>query len=182
MATETAALERRVRDMDERNVKLQATMSDAIAENEMLRQTVRAMQRGSVSRGSAASGLELGEAGASTAESRLAELREDFDELSQENWELLQENERAGAELAQLRDERGALDAAYSELVRHCESLQDKIENLEQVFTMGGEPALRGDSRPATGSDWGLGFAPTPRSANDAADLLLRKAGAILTD
>lgn len=37
-------------------------------------------------------------------------------ELSQENWELLQENERAGVELALLREERGALDSAYAEV------------------------------------------------------------------
>ena len=41
-----------------------------------------------------------------------------FSELSQENWELLQENERAGAELALMRDERAALDAAYAEVGR----------------------------------------------------------------
>ena len=37
-------------------------------------------------------------------------------ELSQENWELLQENERAGTELALMREERAALDSAYSQV------------------------------------------------------------------
>merc|ERR1719230_192154 len=45
LATETAALERRVREMDDQNIQLQRMLDDAVAENEMLRQTVRAMQR-----------------------------------------------------------------------------------------------------------------------------------------
>lgn len=143
-------------------------------------------------------------------------------ELSQENWELLQENERAGVELALLREERGALDTAYAEvrtapkhgialvvlcqsvqltatpvvcitlivqLSRHSEGLQNKIENLEQVFTTGDEYAQQ--QRPMTGSDWGMLSNPaTPRAgvgggrkhreaaADDAADALLRRAGA----
>lgn len=44
-------------------------------------------------------------------------------ELSQENWELLQENERAGAELALMREERAALDSAYAEVGRTLDAL-----------------------------------------------------------
>eukprot|EP01043_Picozoa_sp_COSAG02_P090610 COSAG02_NODE_27440_length_609_cov_1.507843_2_plen_126_part_01 len=45
LATETAALERRVRETEDQNVQLQALLDDAVAENEVLRHTVRAMQR-----------------------------------------------------------------------------------------------------------------------------------------
>ena len=93
LATETAALERRMRDVDDQNLQLQATLDDALAENDMLRQTVRAMQRagsaGSRSRddggGSKVGAGRTGSTGAvqtegmSSAESRLAELREDFE-------------------------------------------------------------------------------------------------------
>ena len=93
LATETAALERRMRDVDDQNLQLQATLDDAVAENEMLRQTVRAMQRGGggsagTQRSSTsndgkrtprASANAVHTEGMSSAESRLAELREDFE-------------------------------------------------------------------------------------------------------
>jgi len=210
LATETAALERRVRETDNQNIRLQRMLDDAVAENEVLRQTVRAMQRaesaGSLdsskmksSRGASTGAVQP--SGSSSAESRLAELREDFDELSQENWELLQENERAGTELALLREERGALDSAYAELSQHCEALEQKIENLEEVFTTS-EAQEHGHvsnlpTRPMSGSDWGLlgqstnhpatpiagraSMRPGPQRGETvvdaAADALLRQAG-----
>lgn len=85
LATETAALERRVRETEDQNVQLQTLLDDAVAENEMLRHTVRAMQRaesaGDSTRIRSGRGTSVVQAGGggSSAESRLAELREDFE-------------------------------------------------------------------------------------------------------
>ena len=91
LATETAALERRVRETEDQNVQLQALLDDAVAENEVLRHTVRAMQRaesaGSAGRDSTkirsgrgvSTSVVQADGGGSSAESRLAELREDFE-------------------------------------------------------------------------------------------------------
>ena len=83
---------------------------------------------------------------------------------------------------------------SIAQLSRHSEGLQQKIENLEQVFTTGDEYAAvaQHQRRPMTGSDWGMLSNPaTPRAgegggrkaqreaaADDAADALLRRAGA----
>lgn len=89
LATETAALERRMREVEDQSVQLQSLLDDAVAENEMLRHTVRAMQRaespGSSSRdsskrsGRGTSTSVIQADGGSSVESRLAELREDFE-------------------------------------------------------------------------------------------------------
>ena len=85
------------------------------------------------------------------------------------------------------------------QLTQHCEALQKKIENLEEVFTTGGAQehghTTKLPVRPMTGSDWGLlgtNDASAPSSANtslragprrgqtvadDAADALLQQAG-----
>ena len=85
------------------------------------------------------------------------------------------------------------------QLSRHCEALQKKIENLEEVFTTSQLQEHNHTSnlpaRPMTGSDWGLLGAtkdasmPTSGSSNkpgpqrgatvvdEAADALLRRVG-----
>ena len=82
--------------------------------------------------------------------------------------------------------------ACGCQLSRHCEALQNKIENLEEVFTTSQVQEHHHTSnlpaRPTTGSDWGLLGAtkdasmPGPRRGatmvDEAADALLRRAGA----
>ena len=53
---------------------------------------------------------------AHTSPEALSAMRNKALPKSSQNWELLQENERAGVELALLREERGALDSAYAEV------------------------------------------------------------------
>lgn len=173
LATETAALERRVQQVDQVNARLHAALDSAVAENNGLRRTLAMLrqERCSASGGilaaknaaASAGGVELEETAGvvecATMESRLMELREDFDDLSQENWELLQENERTVSELTLIRQERDALEAAYIEMGKHCETLQGKLENLERVFTVGTPVSANdSDTTPAELAErWGLG-------------------------